>query len=159
MRRIGKIDLDTGELLGGHLVYVAPKRHNGFREGWTAMLQKAFGVLKMFTRSEDLRVMMALLEQLDYENQILVNQASMARELGMEPPQVNRAIKRLLESGAILKVPKKSINCLYQLNPEFGWKGSGTNHKKALEKQRKQRMKAANITGIVKTPDTEEDTE
>jgi hypothetical protein len=43
--------------------------------------------------------------------------------------------------------------------PEFGWKGSGDNHRKALADQRKARMKAAKITGVVKTPPVETDQE
>jgi predicted transcriptional regulator len=151
-KRITQTDEKTGETLVGLVAYFAPKRQNGFHEGWLAMGYQAFKVAKMFTRSEDLRVFMALLEQVDYENKILTVQADIARDLGMQPPQVSRAIKRLLESGVIIRGKKAGINCSYQLNPELGWKGSAKNHVKALDEQRNKRMKAAKITGVVTTP-------
>jgi hypothetical protein len=40
------------------------------------MANAAFKVLKMFTHAQDLRVMMALLEQVDYENTILVGEGA-----------------------------------------------------------------------------------
>jgi hypothetical protein len=158
-RRIRQTDPKTGETLEGLVAYFAPKRQNGFVEGWLAMALRAFKVAKMFTNLEDLRVLMALLEQVGYENKIIVHQVSMAREMGMQPPQVSRAIKRLIEAGAILKGPKHGINCSYQLNPEFGWMGSAKNHVKALDDHRKKRMKAANITGVVTNPTPDPDSE
>ena len=106
---------------------------------------------------EGMAVLWMLTSKLDFENRLLLNQAEIGREMGMHRQHVQRAIKRLIAVGILLEGPKIFQNRSYQLNPEFGWRGSGTNHKKALEKQRKQRMKAANITGIVKTSETEED--
>ena len=156
-RRITQTDTKTGETLMGLVAYFAPKRQNGFHEGWFAMAQEALKVLKTFTHLDDFRVLVALLEQLDYENLILASQADIARDLDMSSAQVNRAIKRLVEVGAILKGPKHGITCSYQLNPEFGWKGSAKNHVEALDEHRKQRMKAAKITGVVTTPESEQD--
>ena len=106
---------------------------------------------------EGLAVLFMLFSKLNFENHLLLNQSEIGLELGMLRQNVQRSIKRLIAIKVLLEGPKQGQLRTYQLNPEFGWKGSGTNHKKALEKQRKQRMKAANITGIVKTPDTEED--
>ena len=65
------------------------------------MAHDAASVLKQVKRVEDFRVLMALLEQLDYENLITTNQAEIARDLEMDRAQVNRAIKRLIEAGAV----------------------------------------------------------
>lgn len=153
MRRIVQKDSETGETLKGVVAYFVPRRQNGFSEGWFAMANLAFKALKMFTHLEEFRVLMALLELVDYENKIVVHQADIARELGMLRQNVSSAIKRLVEAGVILKGPKKGINCSYQLNPEFGWKGSGKNHVTALQKHREERMKAANITGVIENKD------
>ena len=150
-KRVIQIDAKTGEVVDGFVVVVKPKIRNGFTEGWYAM---ALGIGKIFAHSElegsDFKVFFLLLTHLDYENRLLINQSSIAREIGMQRQNVQRSIKKLLELGALLEGPKVGQNRSYQLNPEFGWKGSAENHKKALEKQRKQRMKAANITGVVK---------
>lgn len=163
-RRLGQIDMSTGEVLeDGFVAYVAPKRKNGFGTRWIAMAQDALSMMKQFTRVEDFRVLMSLLEQLDFENLITTNQAEIARDLGMDRAQVNRAIKRLLDAEAILEGPKVGISRTYRLNPQFGWKGSARNHVVALDEQRKQRMKDSRISGVIQggksnQDDTELDT-
>jgi DNA-binding transcriptional ArsR family regulator len=92
------------------------------------MANLVFRTLKMFTHAYDLRVMMALLEEVDYENKIIICQADIARDLGMQRSNVSSAIKRLVEAGLILKDSKKGVTCFYRLSPEFGWKGSAKNH-------------------------------
>lgn len=153
-KKVLQIDAKTGEVLDGFVAVVRPKVSNGFTEGWYAM---ALGIWKIFAHSElegaDFKVFFLLLTRLDFENRLLINQAEIARELGMHRQHVQRSIKKLLELGAILEGPKVGQNRSYRLNPNLAWRGSAENHKKALEKQRKQRkqrMKAANITGVVK---------
>jgi predicted transcriptional regulator len=147
-RTVLQSDLETGEVLDGVVAYIPRKKQNGFGKGWFAMGQsEALDVLIGFERLEDLKVFCVLLKHLDYENHITAKQTDVAQQLGIQPPNVSRAIKRLLEMGAILKGTKPGYS--YQLNPEFGWKGSATNHKQALSDHRKKRMKAANITGVV----------
>jgi hypothetical protein len=155
-KRINQFDEETGEILGGFVAYIAPKRINGF-DRWLAMSQDATAILKQFTRVEDFRVFFALLEMLDYENLITANQADIARDLNMERAQVNRAIKRLIVKGAILQGPKFGTSRTYRLNPSFGWKGSAKNHVVALDAERKERMKKANITGVVSNQEADED--
>ncbi|ECJ2098818.1 hypothetical protein ACI5M7_005093, partial [Salmonella enterica subsp. enterica serovar Typhimurium] len=46
---------------------------------------------------------------------------------------VSRAIRHLLEFGIILEGPKIGRSKTYRLNPQFGWKGTVSNHKKALK--------------------------
>ena len=140
MRKIGQFDKTTGEVLDdGVLVYVAPKGRNGFAEGWFAMANEAAGILKHVTRVEDFRVLMALLQRLDFENLIVANQSEIARELGMDSAQVNRAIKRLVEMGAIMQGPRIGVSRSYRLNPRFGWRGSARNHVIALDQERRRR--------------------
>lgn len=150
-RRLGQVDMSTGEVLeDGFVAYVVPKRRNGFGiGGWFSMATQAAKALKQVTRVEDFRVLMALLERLDFENLITANQADIARELEMDRSQVNRAIKRLVEMGALLEGPRVGISRSYRLSPNFGWKGSARNHVIALDQERKRRMAAAGITGIV----------
>ena len=140
IRRLKQVDEDTGEILeDGVFVYAPAPRRNGFRNGWVSMNQDALGIIKQFTRVEDFRVLMALLERLDFENLIQVSQADVARDLKMDRAQVNRAIKRLIAADAIIEGPKIGISKSYRLNPNFGWKGSAKNHNKALDEERKRR--------------------
>ena len=79
-KRFVQVDAVTGEVVEeGFVAYVAPKRQNGFGKRWFAMAHDAAAVLKQVKNLEDFRVLMALLEQLDYENLITTNQAEIAR--------------------------------------------------------------------------------
>ena len=113
------------------------------------MAHDAAAVLKQVKNLEDFRVLMALLEQLDYENLITTNQAEIARELDMQRQNVQRSIKRLMALGVLLEGPKIGISRSYRLNPEFGWRGSGKNHIATLDLERKKRMAKAGIKGVI----------
>lgn len=140
-RRIVQKDEETGEILEGVVAYFPLRRQNGFRR-WFAMGQEeALDVLMDFTRVEDFRVLMALMKEMGYENQILVSQVEIARRLKMHPSNVSSAIKRLVEAGIVLRGLKKGIKCLYQLSPELVWKGSAKNHLTARREYLKVKRK------------------
>jgi len=82
---------------------------------------------------DQMRVLMALLADLDYENYIQVAQMDIAEALNMQKTNVSRAVKNLLEFGIVIEGPKIGRSKTYRLNPQFGWKGTVTNHKKALK--------------------------
>lgn len=98
---------------------------------------------------EGLAVLLMLFAKLDFENLLLINQAELARELGMQRQNMQRAIKKLVEMGALLEGPKVGVSRSYRLNPEFGWKGSAKNHVKALGDYRQERLRAAGIRGVL----------
>lgn len=144
-RRLVQVDAGTGEVLeDGYVAVLFPKRRNGFGGRWFAMAQDALSVLKDLKRVEDFRVLMAMLERLDFENLIQVSQAEVADELEMDRAQVNRAVKRLCEVGALLPGPKIGLSRSFRLNPTFGWKGSAKGHNEALER----RKRAAGLTVV-----------
>ena len=149
MKRIDQIDTETGEILSqGCLVYLPKKQHLNYGR-WFAMNQDICDVLMQFKRVEDYRVLFALFKRLDFENFINASQADIAKDLNMDKSNVNRAIKRLIAAEAVLEGPKVGINRTYRLNPNFGWKGSVGNHKKAVSDQMRQRMEKAGIVGVV----------
>lgn len=158
-RRFGRIDLDTGEIFDEIIAYVTKRRQakNGFGERWFAMAQSA---AMLFATSNlglgEFRVMLALFAKLDFDNMLLLNQSEIAKLLKMKRQNVQRAIKRLIEMDALIEGPKVGINCSYQLNPYFGWKGSAKGHIEALDTHRKKRMKEARITGVLEGGEKEE---
>ena len=147
-----QVDAETGEVLSGSFVYMELNKHkNYFREGWMAMAQTAaelFAKHRKELGEEGFAVLFMLIARLDFENHILVNQAEIGRVIGMARQNVQLAIKRLIELGAIIEGPKKGQSRSYKLNPEFGWKGTVQNHAKAVASHKK-RMKAAKITGVI----------
>ena len=72
----------------------------------------AQGPLKIFEdRAQDLgvdgfRVLMNLLRKLDYQKDIAISQADMAREMNIDGARVKRAIKRLISLDALIVGPK-----------------------------------------------------
>ena len=108
-KRFVQVDAVTGEVVEeGFVAYVAPKRQNGFGKRF-AMAHDAAAVLKQVKNLEDFRVLMALLEQLDYENLITTNQAEIARELDMQRQNVQRSIKRLMALGVLLRGRRSAL--------------------------------------------------
>ena len=133
-KRIGSVDLETGELLPHVLVAMQQRKiPNGFAAGWVAMAQGAMEMLATSDlRGDDLRVLLLLMARLNFENDINVAQAEIAERLGMRFQHVNRSIKRLVDLGCLLEGPKIGRNRTYKLNPAYGWKGSGKNHHEAI---------------------------
>lgn len=137
---------DDGQIVEGAVLGMFfPKRQNGFRGGWVAMAQPALMALaKSNLGQQDWRVLAAVLARLDFENYILLNQAEIASELGMHRPDVSKALKHLEQLGVLLRGPKAGRSSTFRLDPSFGWKGSATNHQKALKK----RMEAVGLSVV-----------
>jgi len=150
-RRLIQFDPDTGEEFDGFVAYVAPKRKHGFGQRWLSMAQDATRVLALSDElnGNDLKVFLFLTSMVDFENQLLVNQAEVARQMGKKYQHINRSIKRLVELGVLLEGQRIGVSRSYRFNPEFGWKGSTKNHVTALKDERERRMKAAGITGVI----------
>ncbi|MCU4295776.1 helix-turn-helix domain-containing protein [Brevibacterium permense] len=132
MRKVTQVDLETGEDLGGFVAVIRPKQKSSFERHFT-MNQAALKIIATELNHEQTKVLMMLLADLDYENYILVAQIDIAESLGMKKPNVSKAVKNLIEFGIILEGPKIGRSKTYRLNPQFGWKGTVSNHKKALK--------------------------
>lgn len=134
-KRLGQVDLDTGEIIEeGFVAYVAPKRKNWFGTGWFAMSQEMLKVIATSGLSgNDYSVLMIMLSNLDYENLLVVNQAKLASEIGINRQHFSRSLRKLISKGIILQGPKIGVSRSFRLNPTFGWKGSASNHKKAVK--------------------------
>lgn len=97
------------------------------------MNQAALKIIATELNHEQTKVLMMLLAELDYENYIQVAQIDIAESLKMKKSAVSRAVRNLLEFGIILEGPKIGRGKTYRLNPQFGWKGTVSNHNKALK--------------------------
>lgn len=132
MRKVTQVDLETGEDLGGFVAVIRTKQKSSFQRHFT-MNQAALLTIANELNHDQMRVLMALLADLDYENYIQVAQIDIAEALRMQKTHVSRAIKNLIEFGIIIEGPKIGRSKTYRLNPQFGWKGTVSNHKKALK--------------------------
>lgn len=155
-------DASTGEVYDKAVLAVFfPKRKNGFREGWFAMAQEALMTLARSNLSgQTMRVLFAVLSKVDFENFILISQSEIAKDLSIDKGDVSKSITKLIDIKVLIKGPKVGRSATYRLNPEFGWKGSASNHKEALMEQMKGRGlsvleggKGKAIGGKTETPD------
>ncbi|EHB9444854.1 helix-turn-helix domain-containing protein [Salmonella enterica] len=131
MRRVTQIDLETGEEVGQFVAVIRPKQKSAFERHFS-MNQAALATIAKELNLDQFRVLMMLLAELDYENFIQVAQMDIAEKIGMQKTNVSRAIKALINIGIIFEGPKIGRSRSYRLNPNFGWKGTVSNHKKAL---------------------------
>lgn len=140
-RLVGQFDASTGEVLeGGQLAVVFPKRRNGFHDGWVAVAQNPLiEVVKLNLGDQANRVLLCVVATLGFENFMSVSQADIGKMLGMKPPHVSAAFKKLVDHGILLAGPKAGRVNTYRLNPDFGWKGSAKNHHAALTERMKAR--------------------
>ena len=83
MRRITQVDQTTGEELGGFVAVIRPKQKSSFQRHFT-MNQAALITIANELNHDQMRVLMALLAELDYENYIQVAQMDIAEALTMQ---------------------------------------------------------------------------
>lgn len=138
-KRIGSVDLKTGELLEGVNVWVGRKIVSPYGSQWMQVNQDA---LAEIAADKDLgaeawRVFAYLNARLDFENLIVVQQTEIAAALDMKPPAISRAMRLLAGKQIILKGPKLGGVGSYRLNPHYGWKGKVQN----LTKARQERLR------------------
>lgn len=115
----------TGEVLEGLAVPRQKRYPQGkefmtmFRDGWEYLSE----IDDLAGR--DYRVLHRLLSKLDYENWISVSQETIAEELNLRQPDVNKSIGRLTGHRIIEreKDPIDKRRWRYRLNANLGWKG------------------------------------
>ena len=130
-QRITQIN-DQGEIVGGFVAVIRPKQKSSFQRHFT-MNQDALKILAKELTGEQFKVLMLMLADLDYENFIQIAQADIADALEMQKTHVSRAVRALLDVGVIFEGPKVGRSKTYRLNEQVGWKGTVSNHKKALK--------------------------
>lgn len=117
----GEILAETGQKTYG-LVELKPKYRSG---GFFVAMQEGFVYLaQLGLPQEQMRVLMYLFGNLDFENYIRVSQAEISEKLGMKKPNVSKAIKALVERGIIHRGPKVGTSWTYILDTSFGFKGT-----------------------------------
>lgn len=128
-RRVGGVDLDTGELLEGVPVWVGRKVRSPYGSRFYMSSQDA---LEAIAKDPDMtgqafRVFLYLCSRLDFENFIQVPQVEIAAELSLGKNRVSEAVALLESKGVLLRGPKVGRASVFRLNPNYGWKGKVSN--------------------------------
>ena len=137
-KRLGMIDLDTGEVFEDGLpVWVNGKVK--WHEDWFMGIQESFFnvAADRDLNGETLRVWMYMLSRMGFENWVTFPQRDICESLGIQKSHVSRSIKKLTDKGLILKGPKLGRTTAYKLNSHYAWKGKTSN----LSKDRMGQLK------------------
>jgi DNA-binding IclR family transcriptional regulator len=87
------------------------------------------GALKAIAMDRELtgeshRVLTYLIGTIGMKNEwSVLNQAEIAKELGIARPHINRSIQTLVRKGLIIKGARIGRGHAYSLNPAYGWRG------------------------------------
>ena len=128
-RRLGTVDLDTGEIVDGVPIFFSAKIQWG-EEFFMQIQEKLATIAKDKELSgRPRRVLDYMMSKLSWENWIHVQQAEIAEELELDKAAVSRAITLLIKKGIILKarIPDNKRLSAYKLNSYYGWKGKVKN--------------------------------
>jgi len=136
-RHIEQLDVETGEVLRGCMVYI-PYRPKHTERFFMAFQDGLMEIAKDDELTlEPKNVLLYLLGQLDFENYLHISQKDIADALGMQKQHISRAMKLLTAKGIVLDGPKVGRMKTYRLSPNLGWKGRVTN----LEKYRRDQFR------------------
>lgn len=127
-RRLGTIDLDTGEIVSGVAVLVGGKSAftQLYGRRFCVMSQEAFQLIAADRELtlEPKNVLFYLFSRLDFDNFIQVPQSEIVEALRMDKANVSKAIKLLVEKGILIRGPKVGYSYAFRLNPNYGYKGN-----------------------------------
>ena len=87
-------------------------------------------------KASTFRVLEELRSHLGYENAIQINQTTIGKRLDMKPQQVWAALKELIGFNIVLKTEQDGVK-LYQMNPDFMWRGSAHSFDQAVGRDMK----------------------
>ena len=94
-----------------------------------------------FPQSVPLRLYLRLMGILDYENEILLNQKEIAKQMHVSQSQMCRAVKTLVQANYLVVGQRHQGTCKsYRLNPCVAWRGSHDAHRKALDELPEQKV-------------------
>jgi len=98
-----------------------------------------------------------LLVRLDFDNEIVVCQADIADELGIDRAEVSKAIRILIANGLLRKGGKVGRSWTYTLDDAYAWKGSVDNLETARTLRQKELQAKMRKRNWNRDPDAEEE--
>lgn len=92
---------------------------------WVATFQEGMGYLaRQGLTGEQWSVYAYLVEHLDYDNWVRIKQQDISDDLGIQRPNVSRALAKLVEVDVIAKGPLAGRCNTYRMNPRIAHRGS-----------------------------------
>ena len=77
----------------------------------------------------DLRVLLAIIGNLDYENQVNISQQELGNQLDIHQVSISKSLKKLINKGYLKIIDTIGRQNIYQFNPHLVFRGYSYNHK------------------------------
>ena len=77
----------------------------------------------------DLRVLIAIIGNLGYENILNISQKDLANKLKVQRPEITKSIKKLISKKYLQIIDKIGRQNIYQFNPNIAFRSRAKNHK------------------------------
>jgi hypothetical protein len=124
-RRLGTVDLATGEVLDGVVVHLPRRKASPYGDRWMTLNQPPW--LTLATDPEitvqTYRVLIYVLSYLDYDNWCVCSPSQIGPLLRMRPQHVSTQLRLLAAKGVLLAGPVVGRVPSFRLSPVFGWRG------------------------------------
>lgn len=120
---IGRPVVGPDGKLKGHLAFIETAKE---RQPFVKLYQTGTATALAKDRRANattLRVYLALLDHINYENTIAVSQRTLADALGIHRAHIAKALQQLTTLGVIERGEKAATLNSYRLNPAYAWKG------------------------------------
>jgi len=134
--------------------YINSKRPRHFKGGsYMIVFQEGLDWLaEQDLKGKDLKILLKILSQLDFDNYWHVEQKYLAEEMGLDRSNLSKTIRKLVDLGILYRDTKKGKTRSYRLNPTIAHKGA-KNYKATLadfhKYQKTQKMEDDVETEIV----------
>ncbi len=86
----------------------------------------------------DLRILMTILGNLDYDNKLILSHAKLGQQIGIKQQEVTKSFKKLLNKGYIEVIESIGRQNVYMFNPSIAFKSRAKNHKELKQAWDKQ---------------------
>lgn len=91
-------------------------------------------LVKLNLSGSAINTFLYMVGNMDYENEILFNQTSCAKELNISRDSVTKSVKILLENNLIKKIGQNGTLAIYLINPSIFYRGKAKAHGNVLDK-------------------------
>lgn len=130
--RVVMLNADTGEVLNEGVPIFKQAKFKNFSQDYMVMFLSTFKniALDATIKQEELRVLLYIISMTEMKNWVHLQQKDIATALEMKTPNVNRAIKKLIERGLIESTVQTGKSKNYRIPINIGWRGPGKEYAK-----------------------------
>jgi len=110
-------------------IYAKPKKH--LKKDYARCFLNEMEVIASSKdlNATDLRVLIAIIGNLEYENILNISQKNLAEKLKIQRPEITKSIKKLISKKYLHVIDRIGRQNIYQFNPNIAFRSRAKNHK------------------------------